>query len=191
MFQILDNMDTLAILNKHYEKGSLSYKLLLRHSLLVKQKAVKVARRIPELNPDIAFIEEASMVHDIGIKFTDARLLGCSGKYPYLAHGYLGRNLMMKEGFPRHAKVCERHTGVGITLEEIREHNLPLPKRNLVPISIEEKIICFADKFYSKIPSIVGKEKTISEIEKELEKFGKAKVEMFRRWCILFKEPII
>jgi uncharacterized protein len=184
-------MDPINIIEKHYEKGTLAFRLLIKHSLLVRKKALQVAKRIPDLDPDIVFLEEAAMLHDIGIKFTDAKLLGCFGKYPYLAHGYLGRGLLNKEGLPRHALVCERHTGVGISLAEIRINNFPLPKRNLLPVSLEEKIICFADKFYSKIPSEVNKEKTLAEIEKGLAEFGKDKVIRFREWCILFKEPTL
>ena len=181
-------MNALKLLQKHYDTDSLAYHLLITHSNLVRKKAVEVAGRIPELNPDIRFIEEAAMLHDIGIRFTDAKMLGCFGKYPYLAHGYLGRRLLIKEGFPRHALVCERHTGVGISLSEIKQRNLPLPKRNLCPISIEEKVICFSDKFYSKYPNAIEKEKSLSDVEKEIGKFGKDKVERFREWCVLFKE---
>ncbi|MFH2020790.1 MAG: HD domain-containing protein [archaeon] len=181
-------MNALQIINKYYSRGSLSYRLLLKHSRQVTKKAIQVAKRVPELRPDLTFIEEAGMLHDIGIIFTDAKILGCTGTYPYLAHGYLGRRLLEKEGLKKHALVCERHTGVGITLKEIREQNLPLPKRNLVPITIEEKIICFADKFYTKIPSKSDKEKSIPEIKKDLIKHGKDKVLKFEEWCRLFKE---
>jgi len=160
----------------------------LRHSELVTKKALKVANRIPELKADLKFIQEAGMLHDIGIKFTNAPILGCTGKYPYLAHGYLGRELLENIGLNRHALVCERHTGVGITLAEINEQELPLPKRDLVPVSIEEKIICFADKFYTKIPKNLEHEKSLTQIKQELSKYGQEKVRRFEEWCRLFRE---
>jgi uncharacterized protein len=91
---------------------------------------------------------------------------------------------MISEGYPKHGLVCERHTGTGITLEMIIENNLPLPHRDMVPVSMEEKIICFADKFYSK--SHPGKEKSIKKIRQSLAKHGKHQVAIFDEWCTLF-----
>lgn len=78
---------------------------------------------------------------------TDAEGICCFGSYPYICHGYLGADLMRKEGFPRHALVCERHTGAGMSLQSIIDQQLPVPHRNMVPVSLEEQVICFADKF--------------------------------------------
>ena len=68
-------------------------------------------------------------------------------KYPYICHGYLGAELVRKEGFPKHALVCERHTGAGLSLQNIIQQDLPVPHREMTPVSLEEQIICFADKF--------------------------------------------
>ena len=57
---------------------------------------------------------------------------------------------MRKEGFPRHALVCERHTGAGMSLQSIIDQQLPVPHRNMVPVSLEEQVICFADKFFQR-----------------------------------------
>jgi hypothetical protein len=55
-----------------------------------------------------------------------------------------------KKGHPELALVCERHIGVGISIAEIQHHNLPLPSRDMIPVSIEEQLICYSDKFFSK-----------------------------------------
>ena len=162
--------------------------ILIQHSEQVKNKAIEVAKRVPELNPNLKFIEEAAMLHDIGIKFCKAPEIGCTGNNPYIAHGDIGRNMLVKEGFPKHARVCERHIGVGITLKEIKEKELPLQKIDLIPESIEEKIICFADKFFSKDPGKISVESTVDDIKKRLAKHGKDKVKKFEEWCKLFKE---
>ena len=54
----------------------------------------------------------------------------------------------------------------------------------MVPVSMEEKIICFADKFYSK--SHPGKEKSIKKIRRNLAKHGEQQVAIFDEWCKLF-----
>lgn len=181
-------MQPLKIIEKHYKPDFKAYKILVIHSALVTQKALEVAKRVPDLNPDLQFIQEAAMLHDIGIFKTNAQGIGCYGNKPYICHGYLGREILEKEGFPKHALVCERHTGVGISKEEIEKKKLPLPKRDLNPITIEEEMICFADKFYSKDQMSLTEEKSLKKIRDELSKFGNEKIEKFEQWCKKFKE---
>ena len=90
------------------------------------------------------------MLHDIGIFMTNAPQLGCYGDKPYICHGYLGRELLEKEGFPKHAIVCETHIGVGLTIADIEKNNFPLPRRDMTPKTLEEQIVCFADNFFRK-----------------------------------------
>lgn len=114
-------------------------------------------RKHPELNLDTVFLEEAAMLHDIGIFLTHAPGIQCFGTEPYICHGYLGAGLVRKEGFPRHALVCERHTGAGLSLKDIMDQKLPVPHREMLPVSMEEQVICFADKFFRKPISTVRK----------------------------------
>jgi uncharacterized protein len=178
-------MDPIFLISKYYKPKSKAYQILISHSRAVADKALKIALKHPELNPDVQFIEEASLIHDIGIFLTNAPNLYCFGDYPYLAHGYLGCELITGLGFHEHGLVCERHTGVGISKEEIIEKKLPLPQRDLIPETVEEQIISFADKFYSKSHDI-NKEKTINEVRKSISAFGKAKINRFEEWCELF-----
>ena len=93
------------------------------------------------------------MLHDIGIFYCNAPNIHCHGTHTYIEHGYLGAELLRNEGFPKHALVAERHTGTGITIEQIIREDLPIPERDYCPQSIEEKIVCYADKFYLKATS--------------------------------------
>lgn len=179
-------MDPLKIIKKYYQIDSESYKILVEHSVAVAKKAIEIANKAPHLKPDLKFIEEASMLHDIGIFLTDYPEIKCFGKEPYISHGYLGREILEKEGFPKHALVCERHVGVGISIKDIEEQKLPIPKRDMSPISIEEQIISFADKFFSKNEEFLSKEKSIDKIRNELLKFGDDKVKIFDEWAKKF-----
>ena len=143
-----------------------------------------MARKHPELNLDLQFIEEAAMLHDIGIFQTDAAGICCFGKYPYICHGYLGAELVRKEGFPKHALVCERHTGAGLSLQNIIQQDLPVPHREMTPVSLEEQIICFADKFFSK--SKLDHEKGIEKARKSVARYGEEGGKRFDYWCELF-----
>ncbi|MBU0699378.1 MAG: HD domain-containing protein [Pseudomonadota bacterium] len=179
-------MNPIDIINEFYSPSSKTYKILVRHGKDVARKAVDAAEKVPHLKPDLEFIQEASMLHDIGIFLTNSPKLGCKGKHPYICHGYLGRELLVNNGFPIHALVCERHVGVGITATEIERHHLPLPVRNMVPVSIEEQVICYADKFFSKNSRSVSKEKPLEEILRKIERYGADKVTTFQSWIKLF-----
>ena len=100
------------------------------------------------------------------------------------SHGYLGADLMRSEGYPRHALVCERHTGAGLALEDIIAQNLPVPHRDMLPVSMEEQVVCFADKFYSK--THLDREKSVEKARDSLLRYGKAGVQRFDYWCKLF-----
>ncbi|MGO0122612.1 HD domain-containing protein [Desulfothermobacter acidiphilus] len=170
------------LLQKYYPPCTPLYRLLLTHGLMVARKALQVADRWPLLALDRRFIYEAAILHDIGIFLTNAPSLGCYGTKPYICHGYLGREILEREGYPRHALVAERHVGVGITREEIIQRQLPLPPRDMVPQSWEEKIIAYADKFFSKGEEHLTREKTLAEIEADLGRIGPEKVAIFRNW---------
>lgn len=177
-------MNTLNIIEKYYKKDSDLYNVLVQHSIDVKNKALRIVDSHPELNADRLFVEEAAMLHDIGIFLTNAPSIHCYGVAPYICHGYLGREILEKNGLPKHGLVCERHTGTGLTLEEIAKQKLPLPHRDMVPISVEEQIICFADCFFSK--TRIGEEKTVDEVRNGFAKFGEKTVNQFDKWCTLF-----
>ena len=174
------------IIKRYYEEGSELYALLLAHSISVAEKALEIVRIHPEWKMDETFIREAALLHDIGIYLTNAPEIHCFGKYPYICHGYLGAGLLRQEGLERQARICERHTGSGLTGEYILRKQLPLPARDMVPETPEEKLICFADKFYSK--SHPGKVKTVEQIRKSLARYGEDSVYRWDEMLKLFYE---
>ncbi len=180
-------MNPIDIINEFYAPGSKAGEILLRHSEAVAQKAICVAERIPDFKPDTRFIEEAAMIHDIGIFYTNASLLECNGKYPYVCHGYLGRKLIEDMGYQRHALVCERHVGAGLSIEDIVKFNLPLPVRSMIPISIEEQIVCYADKFFSKKIDQNTEELSIDTVVAKIESYGSDQAIRFKTWVDLFE----
>ena len=180
-------MNPVDVINKYYKSDSRAYEILIQHGKQVARKALDAAKKVPQLNPDLDFIKEAAMLHDIGMFLTNAAELGCKGKNPYICHGYLGREILERLGLPRHALVCERHVGVGITVEDINKYALPLPNRDMLPVSIEEQIICFADKFFSKNRDSLKKEKSVEDIKQYLKPYGLEKVRRFQSWVDLFE----
>lgn len=172
------------IIDKYYKDNNPLKDILVRHSRSVADKALSIAHLHPEMNLDLKFIEEAAMLHDIGIIKCDAAGINCFGTEPYICHGTIGAEIMRQEGFPQHALVCERHTGTGLTLEYIIKNDLPIPHRDLCPVSLEEQLICFADKFFSKTK--LDKEKTKDEALASVAKWDDECAIKFTKWCDMF-----
>lgn len=181
------SINPVDILCEYYDRDSKTFEILLKHGELVAQKAMDAAKKVPHLKPDMNFIEEAALLHDIGIFQTDTPQLGCSGQYPYVCHGYLGRGILEKAGLPRHALVCERHLGVGISADEIMKTGFPIPVRDMIPLSVEEQVICYADKFFSKDWNLIAKYNSEEEIIRVLESYGNGSAEKFRSWMNIFE----
>lgn len=180
-----------SLILKHYPAGTLRYRIYMPHCRAVTNLALRIARDHPELGADHEKLELAGMLHDIGIYLTDAPDIGCFGALPYIMHGIKGRELLEKEGLTDIAPVCERHIGVGITIKDIEERNLPLPKRDMTPQTIEEKIICYADKFYSKSASNLMLPKSLDKVKKSISKYGEVKLKVFEQMMEIFGTEII
>ena len=149
------------------------------------KRAVRICDAHPELHMDRNFIMEAAMLHDIGICRCDAAGIQCLGTEPYICHGRIGAEMLRQEGFPRHARVCERHTGAGLSKEDIISQNLPLPHEDFLPETLEEQVICYADKFYSKTHP--EREKSVEQAERSLAKFGDEGLNRFKQWEKMFE----
>lgn len=178
-------MDYKSIIDKYYPEDNELRHILMIHSRLVADKALRIIDRHPQLHADRQFVEEAAMLHDIGIFQTNAPGIHCHGTEPYIRHGILGATLMRHEGYERHARVCERHTGAGISRQDILAQHLPLPLQDFLPLTLEEQIVCYADKFFSKTRP--EKEKTLDEALRSLQKFGTEGLERFKKWASLFE----
>ena len=182
-------IDYFSIIDKYYSSSPELRDILVTHSRQVTDRALLIADAHPEWTAeglvDRRFVEEAAMLHDIGIIFCNAPKIHCHGHHKYIEHGYLGAELLRQEGLPKHALVAERHTGAGITIEQVEREELPIPERDYCPQSLEEKIICYADKFYSK--SHPDRVLTVVEAAQSLEKFGHEGVERFLVWAKMFE----
>lgn len=145
--------------------------ILWHHSRSVARLACHINEQL-HLGIDPVQLETAAMLHDIGICGTNAAGLNCYGDRPYICHGVIGADIMREAGAPEWAaRVAERHTGTGITpsLREILD--LPLPAdRNYMPETLMEKVICYADKFYSKSGDL--KMKSLDRVRASMARHG-------------------
>jgi uncharacterized protein len=164
-------VDYNSIINKYYEPGSELYNILTRHSNSVAELALKIADA-HALPLDRDEIRAGAMLHDIGIVRTDAPGIHCHGTEKYIKHGTIGAAMLRAEGLPEWvARIAERHTGAGLTAADIRAMNLPLPTDvDLVPETQLEKLICYADKFYSKSGDM--QQKSLERVRLSMSKFS-------------------
>lgn len=125
---------------------------VIEHCLTVSSFAKEIAEKIKSNGHmiDVEFVETAAILHDIGRSKTHG-----------IGHGVEGAAIMKEH--PRYARVCERHIGAGITKEEAKK--LGLPAKDYMPLTLEEKVVCIADKLIH--------DTTKAGIDETLEKFRK------------------
>jgi len=87
---------------------------------------------------DVQAVIAAAMLHDIGRSRTHT-----------VSHGVEGADIVEKEGADRKVvEIVRKHVGAGIAPEE--STRLGLPDLDYIPRTLEERIVCFADKMVDR-----------------------------------------
>ncbi|MFX0180231.1 MAG: HDIG domain-containing metalloprotein [Candidatus Hodarchaeota archaeon] len=146
------------------------------HSLKVAEKALAIAEKITKIKINFNLIEIGALLHDIG-----------RSKAHGFKHALIGAKILREGGFPEElARICETHILGGLDKEDAKA--VGLPERDFLPNSIEEKIICLADKHmagtrevsieqrfkkwflkYGKTKILLKSKKRIENIQKEIQ----------------------
>lgn len=171
-------------LHKKYAPSKDALESVWKHCHIVRSIALQIADNRHSTSKELISI--GALLHDIGVYrlYKD----GVIDEKNYITHGLLGYELLKEEGFDE--VICRfalLHTGVGITREDIENNKLPLPPRDYVPETDEEKIVAFADKFHSKTEHPTFN--SVAWYTEHLGKFGKHKVELFNEMLDEFGEP--
>ena len=182
----------LEILYHFYPDDTLLRRKLLKHSFQVCRKALMILRssRFPDDFLNTATLTAGALLHDVGIGQCCAPDILCCGTEPYITHGIIGASLLREYGrntgmdLEKFARICERHTGAGLTAEEIVRQKLPLPEQDYLPETPEEKLVCLADKFFSKSGDM--REKDLSCVSHSMEKFGPETLSRWQALCRMF-----
>lgn len=161
------------IFEQHYPPDCPSRQILWDHSASVATLALEIGAAH---RGRLDFIEEASWLHDIGIRYTHAPGILCHGDKPYLCHGVIGREICDLEGLPEHGLVCETHVGTGLTAAEVQATGYPMPVRDMLPRTLEERIICYADQFFSKSSP---RRLDLDEVRRRVRRHGEAPLARF------------
>jgi len=109
---------------------------IIEHCKVVSQLAVRLARLAEQkgMEVDIDLVRVGGLLHDIGRSRTHG-----------VEHGFIGSTIIDSYGYSLAiARIAERHVGAGISSDETQK--LGLPKRDFIPETLEEKLVCYADK---------------------------------------------
>lgn len=162
-------------MHRKYARGSHQEKwieLTFTHSIIVEKIALRIAEKLEnaiEAKIDKESLSIGAYLHDIGVySCFDEDLLPDTRLPPYVAHGYVGYKILKKEGFPEKiARFAATHTGTGFTVQDFERENIPeYPPNNWIPVTLEEEILCYADKFHTKYPSFSTFEEQKARLEK-------------------------
>jgi uncharacterized protein len=130
---------------------------VIRHCETVAELALEIAKACKEkgLDVNLELVEIGALLHDIGRSKTHS-----------VHHAIIGAEIAESMGLPKQVvSIIKRHVGGGITAREAKK--LGWPKDIYVPISMEEKIVSYADKLVEgsrRVPI----ERTIENLSKEL-----------------------
>jgi uncharacterized protein len=111
-------------------------KNIIRHVIAVRNKALEIAKKIKNNGHplDMDLIEIGALLHDIGRARTNK-----------LEHGIEGAKIIEELGYSKKlSRIAETHILGGIDIEYARK--LGLEVRSYLPETLEEKIVCYADK---------------------------------------------
>jgi len=147
------------------------------HSIKVAEVAMEITNQITRAEINKALVETGALLHDVGRSETHG-----------FKHAQAGGRILRTKGFSEQlAKICETHILGGLDKDDAKK--VGIPEKNYLPQTIEEKIICLADKRvlgdkkvsvderfnkwfkkYGKTPILIKSKKRIEEIQRELNK---------------------
>jgi uncharacterized protein len=167
--------------------GNMFQELIWTHSLIVFDIAEQIGRDLNKkynIKIDLDLLYIGALVHDIGAyNCFDKSLQPIRN---YIEHGFIGYHILKKENYnEKYCRFALCHTGVGLTKDNIIKNKLLLPHRDLVPITLEEEIICYSDNFHTKVPKF----KEYDEVKKDLESDFEGNVFRFEYMTNKFGNP--
>lgn len=158
---------------REYCPNDLTYHVLVGHGLAV-YELVQEIDRAHGLRLDCDFMRRSALLHDIGCVRVHAPKMGCMEPLPYICHGVEGAKIMRSLGDEACALICERHIGAGLSREDIVAESLPLPVADFLPQTVPERLLCYADNFFSKTPAKLTQRAAWGEVIAEAERWGEA-----------------
>lgn len=181
------NIEQIKELHKKYAPSPKVFDFNFLHCQIVCEIALELVSK-NNIQCDTDLVKSGALIHDIGVyKVTDKE--GVEDRKNYIRHGIEGYKILKDEGLPEQlCRIAERHTGVGIRKDEIIDRNLPLPPKDYIAETIEEKLVMYADKFHSKNPDNFN---SFESYKKFVSRHGEEHVKKFEELGAMFGIPDI
>jgi len=175
-------------LHRKYAKTDADFNLVYQHCQAIEAIVVQLlnAKPIAGINRDLLHV--GCLLHDIGAY----EVLEDGQFVQGVRHGIFGEDILRNEGLPDSvARIASRHTGVGLTQQDVIDQGLPIPVADYLAETNEERLIMYADKFHSKSnpPLEPPYFCTFEWFYESVQKFGPDKVTKFDTLADLFGKP--
>jgi len=133
----------------------------VQHSIAVSKTSLEIAERIRKngVSVDLNLVEAGALLHDIG-----------RHKVHGIEHGQVGEETLLSLGYPDSlARIAKKHVLCGM-LPSAKDEDRQTGKNNDPEMTLEEKIVCYADKI-----TLENKRTTLDErFGKWFRKYGKS-----------------
>jgi len=110
---------------------------VIEHSIAVSRTSMEIAKKMREngVKVDVSLVEAGALLHDIG-----------RAKVHGIAHGRVGTEILRKLGYGDSlARIAGSHVLCGVLADKAGKQSIT-SKDDSVSMTIEEKIVCYADK---------------------------------------------
>jgi len=170
----------------HGKNADLMLEICWGHCKIVEEIAMEVVDNLEKkgLMVNTELVSAGALIHDLGTYalITD----DFKPKGEGITHGEIGYKLALENSVPIEiANFCATHIGVGMTEEEFIAENFPLDlKINHFPLTIEEKIVAFADNYHSKGRGL--KFHTTKRIVEIYSEYTKSQIDRLNEWIEKF-----
>jgi uncharacterized protein len=171
MYPTLKEIETL---HKKYAPNDRLFDLVFTHCKIVRDIAVQIAID-KKLSVNEELLITGALLHDIGT-YAFIEQFEKTGESKYYQHAVAGYQIVKNEGVPEDVcKIVQHHMRLGLTKEQIKYESLDIPLEDYSPVTTEEEVVMYADKFHSKKPQFNSYESYLSFIQQ----FGKEQVVKF------------
>ena len=136
---------------------------VLKHCQATRHKVLRIVNKVAsKISVNHQLLELGALLHDIGRAYVHD-----------VTHGYIGGQILIEHGYPNSiVLIVERHVLGGF--RALEAESLGLPKRDFLPQSWEEKIVCVADKLgVFEWDGIEYPEKWLSKVDDRFAKLTK------------------
>lgn len=183
----LPTFQEIESLHKKYAPSEKAFNLIFNHCQIIADIAEQLISR-NKLVVDVDLVKVGCLLHDIGVyPILDEGGNRREGMH-YITHGTRGEEILKKEGYSELIwRIAPHHTGVGLTVIDIKTQNLPLPEQDYVADTKEEALVMYADKFHSKSP--LPHFNSYESYKNLVETFGKGKSDIFESMAKDFGIP--